>query len=241
MQIGKIKIPIVKDPNGKPLLNLPLMNNDDLFKEIAEADKKSKEKADLDDSDMEADLSGSDSEPSLDNFDNDELVKLLPTFVKKKSTFIYFKVFNLAKVNKSKKKISFSVTKSKQRVSIDANKDKISIITNIEVKINENKNNNSNEMNYITNLNIARPSSQKKNNNLLPCSNPSPPILNPPNSNTVLKFNNPPIINLKPLDGTGIFGRQKILHMNNKIIDKITKDVKRKDMETQTEEIFFKM
>jgi hypothetical protein len=132
------------------------------------------------------------------------------------------------------------VTKSKQRVSIDANKDKISIITNIEVKINENKNNNSNnEMNYITNLNI-RPQSQKKNNQL-PCSNPSPPILNPPNNNTVLKFNNPPIINLKPLDGTGIFGRQKILHMNNKIMDKITKDVKRKDVETQTEEIFFKM
>ena len=132
------------------------------------------------------------------------------------------------------------MTKSKQRVSIDANKDKISIITNIEVKINENKNNNSNnnEMNYITNLNI-RPQSQKKQ---LPSSNPSPPILNPPvTNNTVLKFNNPPVINLKPLDGTGIFGRQKILHMNNKIIDKITKDVKRKDMETQTEEIFFKM
>jgi hypothetical protein len=65
------------------------MNNDDLFKEIEVADKKAKEKKDLDDSDMEEmDLSGSDSEPSLDNFDNDELVKLLPTFVKKKSTNI---------------------------------------------------------------------------------------------------------------------------------------------------------
>ena len=133
------------------------------------------------------------------------------------------------------------MTKSKQRVSIDANKDKISIITNIEVKIDNKNNNSNNEMNYITNLNIARPQSQKKQNQL-PSSNPSPPILNPPvTNNTVLKFNNPPVINLKPLDGTGIFGRQKILHMNNKIIDKITKDVKRKDMETQTEEIFFKM
>lgn len=102
-------------------------------------------------------------------------------------------------------------------------------------------------MNFITNLNIAsRPLSQKKQieNNKLPAtsSNPSPPILNPPvTNNTVLKFNNPPVINLKPLDGTGIFGRQKILHMNNKLVDKIAKEVKRKDMETQTEEIFFKM
>lgn len=30
---------------------------------------------------------GSDSEPSLDNFDNDQLVKLLPSFPKKKSNF----------------------------------------------------------------------------------------------------------------------------------------------------------
>ena len=87
MQIGKIKIPTVKDLDGRPFLNLPLMNNDDLFKEIEEADKKSKERKDLDDSD-DQDLSDSDSEPSLDNFDNDELVKLLPTFVKKKSTNI---------------------------------------------------------------------------------------------------------------------------------------------------------
>jgi hypothetical protein len=87
MQTGQIKLPIVKDPDGKPLIKI--MNNDDLFKEIEVADKKAKEKKDLDDSDMEEmDLSGSDSEPSLDNFDNDELVKLLPTFVKKKSTNI---------------------------------------------------------------------------------------------------------------------------------------------------------
>jgi hypothetical protein len=100
-------------------------------------------------------------------------------------------------------------------------------------------------MNIITNLNIARrPQSQKKNNdNKIPASNPSPPILNPPlSNNTLLKFNNQqPVINLRPLDGTGIFGRQKILQMNNKIMDKIARDVKRKDMETQTEEIFFKM
>ena len=87
MQIGQIKLPIVKDPNGKPLLNIPIMNNDDLFKEIEAADKKSKENRDNSSDMEEMDLSGSDSEPSLDNFDNDELVKLLPTFVKKKSIF----------------------------------------------------------------------------------------------------------------------------------------------------------
>ena len=114
------------------------------------------------------------------------------------------------------------------------------------MNINQNKNNNSsnnnNEMNIITNLNIAsRPLSQKKGN-YPQFNNPMPPILNPPlTNNTILKFNNPPVINLKPLDGTGIFGRQKILHMSNKIIDKIRKEVKRKDMETQTEDIFFKM
>jgi hypothetical protein len=97
-------------------------------------------------------------------------------------------------------------------------------------------------MNIITNLNIARrPQSQKKNNTQLPVANPTPPVVNPPvSNNTLLKFNNQPVINLKPLDGTGIFGRQKILHMNSKIMEKIV-NVKRKDIETQTEEIFFKM
>jgi hypothetical protein len=33
---------------------------------------------------------GSDSEPSLDNFDNDQLVKLLPSYPKKKSKFEIF-------------------------------------------------------------------------------------------------------------------------------------------------------
>ncbi len=79
---------IPKDEYGRSQLsiNIPLMNNNDLLKEIEEADKRSKLKKDLDDSDADdIDLSGSDSEPSLDNFENDELVKLLPTFVKRKS------------------------------------------------------------------------------------------------------------------------------------------------------------
>lgn len=112
---------------------------------------------------------------------------------------------------------------------------------------NDNKNNNSsnnhNEMNFITNLNIGpRPVSQKKVTNPSGNSNPSLPILNPPiqTNNTVLKFINPPSINLKPLDGAGVFGRSKVLHMN-KITDKLPKEVKRRDVETQTEEIFFKM
>jgi hypothetical protein len=100
-------------------------------------------------------------------------------------------------------------------------------------------------MNIITNLNIdRRPQSQKKNNeNKIPASsNPYPPILNPLSNNTLLKFNNQqPIINLRPLEGIGIFGRQKISQINSKIMDKIVKDIKRKDMDSQTEEIFFKM
>lgn len=93
MQTGQMRIPIIKDVEGKiQQFNIPLLNNDDLLKEIEEADKKSSLKKDLDDSELEdMDLSGSDSEPSLDNFENDELVKLLPTFVKKKSNnFPYF-------------------------------------------------------------------------------------------------------------------------------------------------------
>ena len=94
MQTGQIRLPILKDPEGNSLLNLPVMNNDDLFKEIEEADKKCKQKRDLDDSDVDdIDLSGSDSEPSLDNFENDELVNLLPTFVKKKSKNFNIKDF----------------------------------------------------------------------------------------------------------------------------------------------------
>lgn len=89
MQTGQIRTPVNKDPDGKNMLNIPIINNDDLFKEIDEADKRSNLRKDLDDSDIdEIDLSGSDSEPSLDNFDNDELVKLLPTFVKKKSKIL---------------------------------------------------------------------------------------------------------------------------------------------------------
>ena len=85
MQTGQLKTPLPKDEFGKTQLNIPILNNDLLLKEIEEADKKSKLRKDLDDSDGDdIDLSGSDSEPSLDNFENDELVKLLPTFVKKK-------------------------------------------------------------------------------------------------------------------------------------------------------------
>ena len=95
MQTGQLKTPLPKDEFGKSQLNIPIINNDLLFKEIEEADKKSKLKIDLDDSDAdEIDLSGSDSEPSLDNFENDELVNLLPTFVKKKSIKFINKFFD---------------------------------------------------------------------------------------------------------------------------------------------------
>jgi len=62
-----------------------------LSKEIEAADDKMKLNADLKNDgsvDLKEDsISGSDSEPSLDNFDNDQLINLLPTFVKKKSIF----------------------------------------------------------------------------------------------------------------------------------------------------------
>lgn len=66
------------------------MNPDSLLKEIEEINSKSKLDDELkngndSDASKEDSISGSDSEPSLDNFENDQLVKLLPTFVKKKS------------------------------------------------------------------------------------------------------------------------------------------------------------
>lgn len=130
-------------------------------------------------------------------------------------------------------------------MSIDSNKDKISIITNIEVNINQNSNTklpnpNNNNLNIITNLNInpSRPVSHKKPPIQV---NPTSPFIQHQPNNTILKFNSPPIINLKPLDGAGIFGRQKILQMSHKIVDRISREVRKRDMETQTEEIFFKM
>lgn len=84
------------DPTGsgkyKSPLNIFNMNPDGLLKEIEAIDSKLKLEDELkngNDSDgfKEDSISGSDSEPSLDNFENDQLVKLLPTFVKKKSIF----------------------------------------------------------------------------------------------------------------------------------------------------------
>lgn len=93
-----IKPPRIRDVNSnspnknKSPLNIFNINQESLFKEIEEIDNKLKLDSDLrndGDSDVskEDSLSGSDSEPSLDNFDNDQLVKLLPTFVKKKSNW----------------------------------------------------------------------------------------------------------------------------------------------------------
>lgn len=135
------------------------------------------------------------------------------------------------------------MSKTKQKVSLDSNKEKISIITNIEVNINQNSNtkisNPNNNLNIITNLNInpSRPVSYRKPQIINP---PSPFIPNQTNQ-TIVKFNSPPIINLKPIDAAGIFGNKKILHISHKIVDKISKETRKRDIETQTEEIFFKM
>jgi hypothetical protein len=65
------------------------------LKEIEAADNKLKLDAEIKNDDSytlkEDSISGSDSEPSLDNFDNDQLVKLLPSFVKKNSKDPNFK------------------------------------------------------------------------------------------------------------------------------------------------------
>lgn len=69
------------------------MNHESLLKEIEAVDNKLKLDSEIknNDSDFSKDdsISGSDSEPSLDNFDNDQLIKLLPTFVKRKSNIIF--------------------------------------------------------------------------------------------------------------------------------------------------------
>jgi len=95
-------------------------------------------------------------------------------------------------------------------------------------------------LNIITNLNInpSRPVSYRKPPNPV---NPSSPFIPQQPNQTILKFNSPSIINLKPLDGAGIFGRQKALQNTNKGTEKIIKEIRKRDMETQTEEIFFKM
>ncbi len=72
------------------------MNQELLLKEIDDFDNMKKAYSEFkndDDSEIsrEDSISGSDSEPSLDNFDNDQLVKLLPTFVKKKSKKLKYK------------------------------------------------------------------------------------------------------------------------------------------------------
>lgn len=94
-------------------------------------------------------------------------------------------------------------------------------------------------MDFTTNLNLnpSRPASNRKQQIL----NPTSPFLAKQPNQTILKFNNPPIINLKPLDGAALFGNRKILQMSHKIVNKFSKEAKKRDMETQTDEIFFRM
>lgn len=211
------------------------------MKEIESIDlQKSQDKKNLNESKIswENDVSsGSDSEPSLDNFDNEQLVRLLPTYSKKKSKLIVIYKIYLEKFLKKPKKISFSSIKTKEKISIDSNKNKISIITNIEVNINNNQQLNNNNLNIITNLNInqQRPVSLKKQ--IYPPS--SALTVTQSNQMNNNKNNLMPLINLKPLDN--IQNKTRILQTSQKINEKPQKQIKTKEAQTQTEEIFFKM
>ena len=133
-----------------------------------------------------------------------------------------------------------AISKTKEKITLDS-KNKISIITNIEVNINPNnlmiKPLNSNTNNII-NLNInnnQRPTTMKK---------PTPTPFNLPisqisnNSPNLLLSTNP--ITLKPndinkprlLQSSQLFNEHRIV---------IRDTAKKRDAETQTEEIFFKM
>lgn len=137
-----------------------------------------------------------------------------------------------------------AITKSKEKITLDS-KNKISIITNIEVNINQNNllvkpTNNSNN---IINLNInngnnnPRPTTMKKSA-ASPFILPVSQISNNSNSPNLLLSTNPN--NMKPSDinkprnlqSSQIFNEHKII---------IRDTTKKRDAETQTEEIFFKM
>ena len=119
------------------------------------------------------------------------------------------------------------------------NKNKISIITNIEVNINQNNLTKPNNTNNIINLNInnQRPTTRKKIAHTpfnLPISQISNNASNSPN---LILSTNP--ISLKPSDLNKPRNLQSSQLFNDHRI--IIRDTKKKDAETQTEEIFFKM
>ena len=132
-----------------------------------------------------------------------------------------------------------AISKTKEKITVDS-KNKISIITNIEVNINQNnilvKSPNTNN---IINLNInnQRPTTMKKpapTPFLLPVNQVSNYVSN--SANLVLSTNpmtiKPNELNIRNLQSGNIINDNKI----------VIRDInKKRDAETQTEEIFFKM
>lgn len=102
IQKGIIKTPRLTDinqnsPNKFKNLKILPFNQENMMNEIESIDlQKNQDKKNLNDSNISREngvSSGSDSEPSLDNFDNEQLVRLLPTYSKKKSKLIFILKF----------------------------------------------------------------------------------------------------------------------------------------------------
>ena len=100
IKTGIIEPPRIKEinPNSSNIFKTQFdffnVNQESLLKDIEAADNKLKLdsviKNNNSDASQEYSISGSDSEPSLDNFDNDKIVKLLPSYVRKKSKIILY-------------------------------------------------------------------------------------------------------------------------------------------------------
>jgi len=120
------------------------------------------------------------------------------------------------------------------------NKNKISIITNIEVNINQNnlsvKPNNTNNIINL-NINTQRPTTMKKTAPT-PFSLPISQISNNASNNPNLILSTNPI-NLR----TSEMNKPRILQSSHILNEYkiVLRDTRKKDAETQTEEIFFKM
>jgi hypothetical protein len=131
-----------------------------------------------------------------------------------------------------------AISKTKEKITLD-NKNKISIITNIEVNINQNNSAKPNNTNNIINLNInsQRPTTIKKQAPT-PYNLPISQISNhPSNSPNLILSTNP--ISLKANDLNKPRNLQSSQLFNDHRI--VIRDTRKKDAETQTEEIFFKM
>ena len=94
---------------------------------------------------------------------------------------------------------------------------------------------------------ITRPKTQKKNFNFPQLTtnnqrinNSNTPKINKNKEEFITKLT-PQIVNLKPLELNRIDDKEKDYKNSNRLYDRLKREGKIKDSETQTEEIFFKM